>query len=104
MWFSIKGEVGGQVEHAGPCDEFIEAAGDVAAQPATVHALIVEWSIVHGPLSMWQRMGDRFELIWESAAAVCLRQRDDRPVDFEGRATADDRVRASKRSGRSAAA
>ena len=97
MWFSVTGGDGCSAKVLGPCESFIEATESVASLPAAVRCVVVEWSIMYGPLSILSRLGDRFELLWELSGVERLRGRDERPVNFERRSTADDRRKTSKR-------
>lgn len=60
----------------GPVSSFEDAA-EIAA--CGFNPLIIEWSSVHGWLSIWELCGNRWELVREVSAAELLRQRTERP-------------------------
>jgi len=98
MWISIRAQESVMPVVVGPVSEVVAAAGDAALLPANHRAAVVEWSLVHGLLAVWQRCGDRYELAWEASGADELRSRDERPIDFVKRSTADERRREWRRS------
>jgi hypothetical protein len=54
----------------GPAASFGEVASEVRGSRC---ALVIEFSSVHGWLSVWERVGERFECIAEAPAADVLR-------------------------------